>query len=265
MLSSLILLTLLGLTVSLYRRGWLVPTPKGIRVLMYHKISDNDTDFLTVTVAQLQQHIEYIRAEKYEIISLKQVLDYWQKGGALPPKAVVFTFDDGYANNLSLGYPVFQQYAVPVTIFLPTAYIGTVSGWDVVSDTLMSIEALKSMDPNLVSFGLHSHKHLNYKHLEAEQIREDLGNCLDFFRKNQLAFLPVLAYAYGGRPKNKRKSEEMKGIFESLGIKFAFRIGNRVAALKPTDRYEIKRIDIRGTDSLEDFKNKIRVGRVTQF
>jgi peptidoglycan/xylan/chitin deacetylase (PgdA/CDA1 family) len=45
------------------------------------------------------------------------------RNGSLPPRAVTLTFDDGYANNLELGYPILRKYGMPASIFLATAYI----------------------------------------------------------------------------------------------------------------------------------------------
>jgi peptidoglycan/xylan/chitin deacetylase (PgdA/CDA1 family) len=43
--------------------------------------------------------------------------------GSLPPRSVSITFDDGYANNLSLAYPLLEKYQMPATVFLSSAYI----------------------------------------------------------------------------------------------------------------------------------------------
>jgi peptidoglycan/xylan/chitin deacetylase (PgdA/CDA1 family) len=45
------------------------------------------------------------------------------RAGTLPPRSVCITFDDGYANNLQLAYPVLTKYRLPATIFLSSAYV----------------------------------------------------------------------------------------------------------------------------------------------
>jgi hypothetical protein len=50
-----------------------------------------------------------------------------------------------------------------------------------------------------------------------------------------------------------------------FGIEAAFRIGNKPQRSPATDLYELKRIDIRGGDSLEEFKIKLRKGKLKPF
>jgi peptidoglycan/xylan/chitin deacetylase (PgdA/CDA1 family) len=45
--------------------------------------------------------------------------------GRIPPRAVVVTFDDGYADNLLNMLPIAEEVGVPVTIFVSTGLLGT--------------------------------------------------------------------------------------------------------------------------------------------
>lgn len=234
----------------------------GIRVLMYHKVSLHKQDFMTVTIAQLEWQLNYLLQQNFQFISASQLLDYLTENKPLPPKPILLTFDDAYLNNLELALPILQKYKTKALFFVPTAYIGQSSLWDFNAETILTAPQLKALPPQLIELGLHSHTHQNYKHLTTPEIEQDLTHCLQAFKQNGLSFVPVFAYPYGGRPKNPTLLKAMKRLFQSKGIRLAFRIGNRINPLKIKDLYEINRLDIRGTDTVKAFKWKISWGKM---
>ena len=239
----------------------LMPKAKGIRVLMYHKVSNDTADFLTVTTAQLENHLKHLQNLDYQYVTTQQVLDFYYFKKPLPPNPLLLTFDDGYLNNLELAYPNLKKYKAKATLFIPSSFVGKHNAWDNGTDDIMNIEQLQNLDPSVFELALHSHKHTNFKNRTLIEIEEDMLLNIAFFKKNSLPFIPVLAYPYGGRPKGK-DYEAMKKMFEKQGILAAFRIGNKVNAFNINDLYALKRIDIRGTDSFEDFKKKMGKGRL---
>lgn len=229
---------------------------------MYHKVSILHQDFLTVSCPQLEEQLCYLQRKNYTFISLQQFIDYKNNGTPLPHKPVLCTFDDGYLSNFELALPILEKYKAKAVIFVPTAYIGQTSAWDFNPEYLMSVEQLKALPPHLIELGLHSHQHQNYKHLSFQEIKQDLEQCLRVFKQLALPFVPAFAYPYGGRPKNASLLGQMKDLFRANGIEIAFRIGNRINPFQIKDYFEINRIDVRGTDSLEAFKRKVRWGKI---
>jgi peptidoglycan/xylan/chitin deacetylase (PgdA/CDA1 family) len=242
----------------------LIPTPKGIRVLMYHKISTTKTDFLTVSTAQFESHLKHLQSLNYQFITAQELIDFYLKKQALPNKPLLLSFDDGYLNNLEWAYPILKKYKAKATIFIPSNYVGSTNQWDNGNDLILSIEQLKNLDPSVFELGLHSHTHINFKNLTIEKIEKEVHENIAFFLDNNIPYTPVLAYPYGGRPRGDLFFIMLK-IFKTYGIQAAFRIGNKVNPFNIKHLYELKRIDIRGTDSFEDFKKKVEKGRVTLF
>ncbi|MCJ7604304.1 MAG: polysaccharide deacetylase family protein [Desulfobulbaceae bacterium] len=56
-------------------------------------------------------------------ISLSQAVHHLKEKKPFPPKPVVVTFDDGYANNLFYGEKILRDFEIPVTVFLATNFI----------------------------------------------------------------------------------------------------------------------------------------------
>ncbi|MFV0476231.1 MAG: polysaccharide deacetylase family protein [Parahaliea sp.] len=60
-------------------------------------------------------------AETMTPLPLHEAIERQSKGD-LPPRAVCVTFDDGYADNADVAYPVLKDYAIAATIFVATAF-----------------------------------------------------------------------------------------------------------------------------------------------
>ena len=98
-----------------------------LRILAYHRVAGlRDTPVLdsrTVSAtpegfARQMQHL----ARFYRVVSMAEVLEAAEKGGELPKRAVLITFDDGYADFAGIAWPILKQLRLPATMFVPTAY-----------------------------------------------------------------------------------------------------------------------------------------------
>ena len=104
--------------------------PPGAAVLMYHSVLDNDLEQRFVlggighSTHVFREQIEAL-ARQYNPISLDDVLAFVQDGKALPPRAVVVTFDDGYADNLESAVPILNEVGVPATFYITVDCVET--------------------------------------------------------------------------------------------------------------------------------------------
>ncbi|MBC7426664.1 MAG: polysaccharide deacetylase family protein [Bacteroidia bacterium] len=229
---------------------------------MYHKISESNADYLTVTSAQLEQQLLHIRKKGYNFINLQQLTDHIHFKTPLPFKPVLITFDDGYQNNCELAYPVLLKHHIPANIFLIPSFIGKTVLYDNTDQKFMGPNEIKSMN-ELVTFGLHSYSHDNYNDLSTEQISEDIRLCKVELANTNTPFQPYFAYPYGAYPaKDPGKMQSLENIFLHENIVGAFRIGNRINSLPLNKKYAIERLDIRGNKSFSNFKIKLKFGKL---
>lgn len=88
-------------------------------ILMYHGILPDDSAGLTeyvVSVSEFESDLQWLCAHQYQSVSLQQVIACVNEGQALPSRAVLLTFDDGYYNNYLYAYPLLQRYAFSMVL-----------------------------------------------------------------------------------------------------------------------------------------------------
>jgi peptidoglycan/xylan/chitin deacetylase (PgdA/CDA1 family) len=99
---------------------------------MYHRVTElpNDPHLLVVTPKHFAEHMEMIRRH-YMPIRLQQLVEA-SRDGKVPTRAVVVTFDDGYADNLHEAMPLLERYDIPATMFATAGQVGSQreSWWD---------------------------------------------------------------------------------------------------------------------------------------
>ena len=87
-------------------------------VLMYHKISEPETDpwELAVSEKNFEAHLEVLK-RKYTVIGIDELAE-GLKSKKLHKNVIAITFDDGYLNNFTTARPLLEQYGVPATFFI---------------------------------------------------------------------------------------------------------------------------------------------------
>lgn len=93
-------------------------------ILLYHRVSEllSDPQLLCISPKHFAEHMEHIRKHCYPM-SLRELISAL-KNGEIPKRAVVVTFDDGYADNLHNAKPILKNFSVPATVFVAMGYVG---------------------------------------------------------------------------------------------------------------------------------------------
>jgi peptidoglycan/xylan/chitin deacetylase (PgdA/CDA1 family) len=98
-------------------------------VLTYHGVlpgDDDRYDFLNANFVSEEAFERQMRwlSSRYRLVSLRQIAAALNGGAPLPPRAATVTFDDGFANNFHVAFPILQRLSVPCAVFLTTGMIG---------------------------------------------------------------------------------------------------------------------------------------------
>jgi peptidoglycan/xylan/chitin deacetylase (PgdA/CDA1 family) len=90
-------------------------------VLGYHAVSPTWRSQLAVPPAVLRSQLARLKARGYVGFTLSDA-ERRRSDGTLPPRALVVTFDDGYASTLS-ALPVLAELGLPGTVFVVTGFV----------------------------------------------------------------------------------------------------------------------------------------------
>lgn len=93
-------------------------------ILHYHRVIElaSDPYLLCVTPQHFAEHLEILQKRGHQI--RLQQLSQALCDGNLPRRAIVVTFDDGYADSLFIAKPLLGRYGIPATVFITSGYIG---------------------------------------------------------------------------------------------------------------------------------------------
>ena len=106
---------------------------KKVPVLMYHHFDENPDNSTSVTITPqlFEEHMEMLGNNGFTAISVRDLIDFVEKGTDLPDKPVVIIMDDGYDSNHVYAYPILEKYGMKGTIAVIGAYMGTTNSDDI--------------------------------------------------------------------------------------------------------------------------------------
>jgi peptidoglycan/xylan/chitin deacetylase (PgdA/CDA1 family) len=100
-------------------------SPNKAAILLYHRVIELpfDPQMLCVTPDHFAEHLDVLR-KQFNVMSLGQLIRAMDHG-VIPPRSVVLTFDDGYADNLTNAKPMLEGHGVAATVFVTGGALGS--------------------------------------------------------------------------------------------------------------------------------------------
>ncbi|WP_294964172.1 polysaccharide deacetylase family protein [uncultured Flavobacterium sp.] len=232
-------------------------------ILMYHNVVQDEAQSLnlSISVSKLESQLKFLSDNNYTTFHFKDLENLKR----LPSKSIIITFDDVTECQLTYAVPLLEKYKLKASFFVPFSFVGNFDYWIEGKEKIMSIEQLKGLNNNLIELGYHSFEHKRYSSLSKEELEADFIKSNNFIKEHQLDVKPVLAYPFGNYAKKDAEFQVFEKIMRENGINYGLRIGNRVNKFPFKNNYLVKRIDIKGEDSLFGFRLKLKVGKLKLF
>ena len=219
-------------------------------ILMYHRVvkKRNEAGLHNIFILEkkLRKQFEYLKKNNYKTITFSNLTE------AIEGKNVILTFDDGYADNYTLLFPLLKEYGFTAVIFLVTREHentwGIKEGEPAIP--LLTKPQIVEMDNYGIEFGGHTCSHPHLASLSEETAKQEITDCKKDLQN--LLGKPVLSFAYPFGEVNHR----LKNHVKEAGYKYAVATFSGAYSMGE-DFLQIRRIEVASQTLLSSFKRKV--------
>jgi peptidoglycan/xylan/chitin deacetylase (PgdA/CDA1 family) len=223
-----------------------VPRARPVLVLAYHAIADLKGDKLLepycVPPEEFRSQLDLLLRRGFNFISADEFAGYMRGEHGLPSKPVLLTFDDCYADLLTVAGPILQERGIPALAFAVSSLLGRSNLWDQGKGgsalRLLDAEELKALAPYGITIGAHTANHPDLTRLGGEELRAELGGAAEALARHGLPHPRFMAYPYG------RHDARVRQEAERSGYSLAFSL-DRGRASRRSNRFAVPRTEIR--------------------
>lgn len=226
-----------------------------VPILMYHEISGHPdiAGKLAVPPRTLAGQLEYLASHGFTTCTVSALAAALATGTPLPERAVVLTFDDGFADFHECALPLLHRYGCAATLFVTTGWIadagqratgrrpGRMLAWSQI------IEAAASG----IEIGAHSHCHPQLDQLGRSRLWAELTVSKGLLEDALGTPVPGLAYPFGYSSARVRRA--------AIGADYAYAcaVGNVLAGPRH-DPFALPRLTVRATTGESAFGLAVR-------
>lgn len=129
-----------------------------VAVLLFHAVDYVSTNPNSMSLDQLEATFQALKTCGYHPITLQQFHDFIDGKAAVPPKAVLITFDDGYRDTYQCVLPLTKKFNYPAVVFAITKWFDTYRRPEPSRPHLSVQEAVYLSQSGLWSIGGHSYE-----------------------------------------------------------------------------------------------------------
>ena len=213
-----------------------------VPILMYHVIDtprpDTPLPELWVAPSDFSAQVHALAARGYHGVTLQQVWDAWHRGGLLPAKPIVFSFDDGYTGQYTHALPALRAVGWPGVLNLELRNLRDLhpervkamiaAGWEIDSHTISHAD-LTTLGPAALRVELEQSR---------ARLRHELGVPANFFCYPAGAYDPTVVAAV-----------KRAGYLAATTTDSGF--------ARPQDTYVLARVRVNGSDGPDGLVRKL--------
>jgi len=229
-----------------------VTSASRLPILMYHRVAPRGRDAsrrFRLHPDDFDAQLRHLRERGYRSITFEQWRAATARRAPIPPRSVMLTFDDGYADFPTYALPLLRRYGFQATMFVVTDLVGATNVWDEAHGEtleLMDWPTLLALGDDGVELGSHSSTHRPLVSLSAAELTRDL--CRSRACLHERTGVPVrsIGYPFG------LGDAGVRAVAAACGFHFGVTTDEWQAS-HGDDLLRLPRLEVRGTQSLETF------------
>jgi peptidoglycan/xylan/chitin deacetylase (PgdA/CDA1 family) len=243
-----------------------------VPVLCYHRVlpwlKEGARPIYTLTPEEFANQMAFLADSGFRSLSLDEYASFAGSWAEPPSRSVLVTFDDGYADNYHIAWPLAARYGMRLNLFLCTGLIeGNIAS--TYGELTTEAKFHRQQYPDLwrpltwseigrmtdggVGIGFHSHTHRNYGQMTAAEIAEDLATGLSLLESKVNVHPRAFAFPGGS---SGTYNPQVVSFLRSRGLQLLFttHLGRTYLG---RGEFLFSRLVIYQDDDLEVFRRKL--------
>ena len=223
-----------------------------IPILTYHKIVNRrEVGINALPPEHFQAQLACLQELGYTTITFHDLLD----SPELPEKAVILTFDDGYASVYEHALPLMQPYGFRGVVYAVGRFIGRWNDWDAnlggIRFRHMDRRQLRELADAGWEVGAHSLTHRALSWLDETSLHREIFGSRDLLADVAGRMPASFAYPFGMHHLRVREMVKAAG--------FAFACGGINSAAEAVDPLQLRRVPVYQFEGLSAYRKKLRI------
>lgn len=234
--------------------GICVGNPSLIKVLMYHRIVDDErlsrANWTCVHVKDFRRQLAWLNRWGFTPVSFEDYTLFLEGQLNLPRRPVIITFDDGYLDTYDLAFPILQEYGMKAVVFVLGDRNIRTNYWDLAlgykESPLLDEDQILELQSAGFEIGAHSITHAKLSLLPEDRAWNEIA-----LSKSQLELtlkkpLTTFCYPYG------MVNHRVKALVAQAGFRLACSVDTGPPTFG-TDHFEIRRLVVSSATGLVGF------------
>jgi peptidoglycan/xylan/chitin deacetylase (PgdA/CDA1 family) len=219
-----------------------------IPVFLYHSVMDDPPDWIaefTVTPKQFAAHLDAVVRSGRTPVTISAIADHLAGRAPLPPRPVLLTFDDGFADLPGPTAEALAERALPATAYLTTGAIAPGGRSLLPPAPMMTLDRAAELERYGMEIGSHTVTHAQLDTLSGKDLAYELRSSKAVLEDALGHEVRHLAYPHGYNSPRVRAMSARAGYETATAVRHAL-------SSDRDERYRIARLIVRRTHTVAD-------------